>query len=161
MMTDKRLIKNSLKFDELRKSESETTWRSLAEYPYYCFGSNGTVFSLWIGRLLKQEKAKANSKYYYRVALKNIDGNYKRLKVHRVVAKAFWGIDINKYDVHHLNRNSLDNRLENLYPCTRKKHNRIHSWFKIQDIIDEAIATGNYYIPVGAEMKLKREVESK
>jgi hypothetical protein len=44
----------------------------------------------------------------------NIKGNIKNLHLHRIVAEAFIPNPENKISVDHINRNKLDNRIENL-----------------------------------------------
>lgn len=60
---------------------------------------------------------------YYAVGLR-IDGNYKLVKVHRLVAGAFIDNPENKPCVNHKDRDRLNNKVDNLEWCTYKENSQ-------------------------------------
>ena len=64
---------------------------------------------------------------YALVTLQNDSGEYKTVRVHRLVAIAFIPNQDNKKEVNHINGNKLDNQLNNLEWVTSKE-NKKHAW---------------------------------
>lgn len=67
-----------------------------------------------------------NTRGYEEFKVYDIDTD-KRVKIHRLAAVAWFGLDaVVGKDVHHKNECKIDNRESNLEPVTRAEHNRIH-----------------------------------
>jgi len=80
----------------------------------YEVSDSGEVYSINYRRSgMRKRLAEIGLKGYKRVALSK-NGNSRQYLVHRLVAIAFLGIDIQKPFVNHKNGIKLDNRLENL-----------------------------------------------
>ena len=62
---------------------------------------------------------------YFRIDLCN-NGNVERKKIHILVAEAFCEKPDGAVEVHHINKNKLDNRAENLVWLTHIEHQVIH-----------------------------------
>jgi len=82
----------------------------------YIVSKQGDVKSLITGEIMKHSKLRSNKAYK---SLNLTDNNSKRksIRIHRLVYSSFHKIDLNSIKdkvVDHINRNSLDNRLENL-----------------------------------------------
>ncbi|MFQ7247561.1 MAG: HNH endonuclease signature motif containing protein [Ruminococcus sp.] len=63
-------------------------------------------------------------------------GRYKRIVIngksileHRYIMQQYIGRELHSYEqVHHINGNRFDNRIENLMIVTQKEHDEIHKW---------------------------------
>lgn len=63
---------------------------------------------------------------YYKITSKK-EGNMGKL-LHRVIWEDFYGCNIPKgYHIHHLNKNKLDNRIQNLQCCEAGLHSKFHN----------------------------------
>ena len=100
-------------------------WKEIKEYPCYLISNKGQVKSLKFGKE-KILKGGIDTRGYRMVPLRNKEGR-KNMLVHRLVAKAFLSLNIDKPFVNHVNGIKTDNRLENLEWCTQKENVR-HSW---------------------------------
>jgi ribonucleoside-diphosphate reductase alpha chain len=67
---------------------------------------------------------------YLRIHLR--DGKKGRMKLHRMIAKDILNID-HSLDIHHINGNTLDNRIVNLQPLPRSEHSLHHSNEKVKN----------------------------
>ena len=79
-------------------------------FPRYLIYPDGTVFTRIRRRFLKQTVTKDG---YHRVGLCR-DGKQKMFSVHRLVAIHYIPNPDNKPEVDHINKNTHDNRIENL-----------------------------------------------
>ena len=75
------------------------------------------------------------SRGYLRVGLIK-EGKRKQFGVHRLVAIAFLPNPNNYTDVHHINRYTSDNRVENLKWLNRAEHEQEHSELNADDIVE-------------------------
>jgi hypothetical protein len=91
-------------------------------YVDYLADENGGVFSLKTNRYLKPND---NGQGYLTVMLKNLQGVWKRVSVHRFIAESFYGFS--KLVVNHIDGDKKNNCLSNLEFCTQKE-NINHSW---------------------------------
>jgi len=72
----------------------------------------------------KYGNAYINSNGYYQI----IGGNNKGKKLHRLIWENFYNITIPRgYDLHHINGDKLDNRIQNLQCVEHKTHVRFHA----------------------------------
>jgi hypothetical protein len=82
----------------------------------YIVSKSGKIKSLITGKLLNNKSGVYHDKSYVMTQLVNSNGR-KGIGLHRIVYSSFHKIDLNTVKdkvVDHINRNSLDNRLENL-----------------------------------------------
>lgn len=79
--------------------------------PGYFVNELGEIFSEHSNKFIKPGKAK-----YHIVGLKNIDGKYTNYSVHRLVAQAYLGLNIEdtSIQVDHIDRNKFNNHVSNL-----------------------------------------------
>lgn len=103
----------------------------LEEYDIYV-SDDGKVFRKRNNELILC--ATHDAKGYDRVTIK-IDGKWKHKMVHRLVAMAFIPNEHNKPLVDHINRNTKDNRVENLRWVTVKENglNRKDNVIELQE----------------------------
>ena len=71
-------------------------------------------------------KPTLNSNGYYTIMF-SINKQKKRFRIHRILAKMFIPNPNNYEFVDHINRNRIDNRLENLRWCSRMENNQNQS----------------------------------
>lgn len=107
----------------LTKNKNEE-WRVIQGFTSYMVSNCGRVYSIKRHIFLKPYKQPYEG--YYRVKLKSDTGEYKEMKVGRLVAMAFIPNPEQKKYCHHININSTDNRQQNLQWVTLDEHTRIH-----------------------------------
>ncbi len=93
----------------------------LKEFPLYAISKKGVITSINSGCIIKSQ---TTSKGYYRVRIKHINGVWKMVLVHRLVALAFIPNDNNYCCVNHIDANKKNNKISNLEWCSRKYNTR-------------------------------------
>lgn len=97
-------------------------WRDIAGYEgRYRISDHGRVFSLISRKLLFLNTNNCGYKCVYLYAAGA--GNYKNIKVHRLVAAAFIPNPLNLPQVNHKNENKADNHYSNLEWCSANYNN--------------------------------------
>ena len=89
---------------------------------FYQIDDKGNVYSLHNDIVLENT---INRDGYCVVTLHK-NGRRCQKKVHQLVADTFIPNEENKTDVHHLNRDKKDNRVENLVWLSKEEHSKIH-----------------------------------
>ena len=74
-----------------------------------------------------------NPKGYRRITIKESDGKYHMRMEHRVIWEQHNGPIPDGCDIHHINGDKLDNRIENLECLNRTEHKREHLGMYIKD----------------------------
>jgi HNH endonuclease/NUMOD4 motif/NUMOD1 domain len=97
-------------------------WKPIPKAPNYCVSSFGDIKNINSNRKLTLTR---NRHKYVRVGLK-VDGKIRAYALHRLVAELFIPNPDNKLCVNHKNKDTKDNRVENLEWCTHKE-NRQHA----------------------------------
>jgi len=83
---------------------------SIEGYENYLIFEDGVIINTDTG---KEMKSSLNNKGYYRIGLRKV-GERKFFTIHRLIALAYIPNPHNKPCVDHINRNTQDNRIENL-----------------------------------------------
>lgn len=109
--------------EKLFENLPDEVWRNIDEFPDYEISSFGRVCHRKPDYLIKSLPCSSISKHQ-RVGIK-----HNGRTVHRLVARAFPEICGEWFDgcqVHHLDKNPLNNRADNLKVCTMKEHYSYH-----------------------------------
>lgn len=101
------------------RDEQLLTWNAklVPDYPNYYITECGRVFSTNIQEFLKPTLKTG----YLSVVLSNTQQS-KRICIHRLVALAYHGFPGSNYQVDHIDREKLNNRVENLRWVTRQQN---------------------------------------
>ncbi len=111
------------------KEDEPFTMRQIYEdQPYYLRMDKDGFTAISLARscpaVLNEDK---NTTGYARIRIKN-----EKILKHRLIYKMFGKIpdylDIDNMDIHHINLNKCDNRLENLYPIRKELHRVLHKY---------------------------------
>lgn len=97
-------------------------WKSLTKYPTYSFSDMGELKTFnWKNKGVERiMKPALDEKGYLRTMLKNADGKFDTVKVHRIIAQAFLPQPEGMNEVNHINGIKTDNRIENLEWSNRR-----------------------------------------
>ena len=105
-------------------------WKTLDEYPSYIISNMGRVFSKNVERILKYfvcpYKKMPSKVLYPLVKLQKQTGEYKDVFIHRIVALAFIDNPENKPQIHHLDKDPMNARADNLLYVTPEEHKKYH-----------------------------------
>ena len=96
-------------------------WKQIEQSPNYKISNYGR-FKNKRDKILK---LKINAKGYYYCNI-SVNGKVSKVKIHRLVAKAFVSNPLNKNIVNHIDGEKLNNIFSNLEWCTTKENN-IHA----------------------------------
>lgn len=106
-------------------------WKQSSLAPAYYVSNYGRIYSTLYHKLIQPE----TSNGYARVFLKDLATNqFRHYSVHILIATEFCKGKFDGAEVHHRNRNKLDNNASNLIWVTKITHKYIHS---LIDMIDE------------------------
>lgn len=98
-------------------------WKTIPEYPMYEASSDGEIRNRKTGRILKTH---VDTHGYYQLTVRK-NKQQIPVKVHRLVAEAFYPDADRSLDVNHIDGDKLNNTSENLEFCTRQE-NIIHAF---------------------------------
>jgi hypothetical protein len=94
----------------------EELWKPISGFEDYMVSNSGRIWSKKRNKFLSQKK----NRYGYLMIRLYKNGDDDTLTVHRLVAKAFLPNPEGYEEVHHINEQKTDNRVENLEWCSRQ-----------------------------------------
>lgn len=93
--------------------------KQITGYEYYFISDNGKIFSNYTGDLKLMSPYKSKSCRYLMIKLSK-GGTTKMHLIHRLVAEAFIPNPLDLPEVNHKDKNTTNNKVENLNWCTHK-----------------------------------------
>lgn len=141
---------------------------TLPEYPSHIVTSEGRVYSWNVHRFLhyrflsQKENKSGRKKLYVRYQLKNVITGKKEEKLaHELVWRCFGDYPIPANSVvHHIDGDSLDNRICNLQAITKEEHDKVQGGFQIAvelKVVDATtFARGGYNWPCTTMQEFER-----
>lgn len=94
-------------------------WRQCPSFPLYEASDRGEIRNIETGRILKYQ---VNKKGYRILTVMCPDGKIRTVSIHKLVADAFYGPNVDRLDVNHEDGDKQNNRPDNLTYCTRKEN---------------------------------------
>lgn len=94
------------------------------KFPNYEFYEDGTIYGYVRKKYLRGNDS---HKGYNMVGLNDNNGIKKIYQRHRIIYTIFKGEIPEGYDVHHINHNKQDNRIDNLEIITHSQHSIMHN----------------------------------
>lgn len=110
-------------------------WKVIDNFSNYEVSTFGNIRNKTTKRILRP----SDKGGYLVLSIKNNSGNYKSMKVHRIVALNFISNPTNKYTVNHIDHNKLNNNLINLEWATTTEQNNHKR--KVKKEIQELISS--------------------
>lgn len=107
-----------------KEAEARNDIKKLDGYDRYYVSSSGKVYTTVKGELQELKLFTVSDGYLVARLYRPEDHKRIPLKVHRLVASAFITNPLNKSDVHHIDENKQNNRVENLTWATRMENMR-------------------------------------
>ena len=105
----------------MENAQNMEIFKDIKGYPDYQISTQGRVWSI---RKQKYMKPQINNMGYYQLNMFATNGKVKKELIHRLVALTFIDNPNNYPQVHHINHNPQDNRVENLQWVTGKQNCR-------------------------------------
>ena len=115
----------------VRRKKGEE-WLLIAGFKGYMISNYGRVYSIKRKKVLKPFYVNR----YLCVKLFN-NGKSKKYRIHRLVAQAFLSNESNKPIVHHKDKNTKNNRADNLMWVTSDEHLLIHKIERAKEATNE------------------------
>ena len=105
-------------------------WKNISGFIDYQVSNFGRIKSYKYKKKLLKGFFTGKSKKYLQIQLCKY-GKTKNYKIHRLVYFAFNPSAKKTFEVHHIDKNTFNNRLENLIGLSKKEHGMIHTKEKI------------------------------
>lgn len=110
-------------------------WKQVKEYEgLYDLRSDGLLYSHFKNNYTYGSNNGGGYKYFW--LCRNKEDHIRKL-AQILVYETFIGTIPKGYDVHHINHNKQDNRVENLELLTKKKHNETHKEDRTKALIEK------------------------
>lgn len=107
---------------------------SLIDFSKYTITEDGTIFSKSYNKNRNLEGS-FDKDGYVLIKFKCSDGKQRFFRLHRVIYYFFKGDIPQGYQVHHINKNKLNNSIENIELLSKDEHNRLHQIEKTKNHI--------------------------
>ena len=111
-------------FTEKEDNQPKEEWKQVKDFPRYLVSNLGNIKST-IGKEKPLQPTLCEN-YYYIMLYDNKTKRKENKRLHRIVAEAFCENFSAECEVHHKNKDKLDNRAMNLECLSAEEHQKLH-----------------------------------
>lgn len=110
------------------KNDYIEEWKDIKGYEgYYMISNLGNIYTIKRKYLKNKDLKILTTRNGYFYFAPSVHCKQKKIMINRAVYEAFVGPIPEGYDIHHINHNRQDNRLENICLLEKHRHRKMHN----------------------------------